>query len=111
MADHHLKPNAETEDADELTPQELAVWRAVSHGLSDKEAADLLGLKAKTIANYLYSLRQKLAITDSGQRMLLAKYYARAAAQYERRLADLEKRLGGRGGMGNESGGSGYGTN
>lgn len=54
-----------------LSPQELRALEAVAAGASDKDAAEVLGLTAKTVRNYLSRAFQKLGVQTRTQAALL----------------------------------------
>ena len=54
-----------------LTPQERRILKLVSEGRTNKEIAELLGLSAKTVKNYLSNVYQKLHVTSRTQAALL----------------------------------------
>lgn len=49
---------------DPLLPRERLVWRLTANGIENAEIAELLGVSAKTVANYLSSLQEKLGYGD-----------------------------------------------
>jgi DNA-binding CsgD family transcriptional regulator len=55
-----------------LSTQEMAVAHAISLGLSNREAADLLYLSPRTVSNHLYSIYPKLGVRSRTQ---LARWY------------------------------------
>lgn len=56
---------------DTLTQQERRILKLVSDGRTNKEIAELLGLSAKTVKNYLSNVYQKLHVTSRTQAALL----------------------------------------
>jgi DNA-binding NarL/FixJ family response regulator len=56
---------------DALTQQERRILKLVSEGRTNKEIAELLGLSAKTVKNYLSNVYQKLHVTSRTQAALL----------------------------------------
>jgi DNA-binding CsgD family transcriptional regulator len=55
-----------------LSTQEMTVAHAISLGLSNREAADLLYLSPRTVSNHLYSIYPKLGVRSRTQ---LARWY------------------------------------
>lgn len=56
---------------DALTPQEQRILQLVAKGRTNKEIADMLGLSAKTVKNYLSNVYQKLHVTSRTQAAVL----------------------------------------
>jgi DNA-binding NarL/FixJ family response regulator len=56
---------------DALTPQEQRILQLVAQGRTNKEIADMLGLSAKTVKNYLSNVYQKLHVTSRTQAAIL----------------------------------------
>ncbi|ADI15675.1 LuxR C-terminal-related transcriptional regulator [Truepera radiovictrix] len=57
---------------DGLFPREREVWRLVARGLSNAQIAGALGVREKTVANYVTSLQEKLHLSS---RVALALRY------------------------------------
>ena len=68
--------NRGTLSSDKLSPQEERVLALVADGKTNREIADALGLREKTIKNYLANIFDKLHITRRSQ---AAAYFVRHA--------------------------------
>lgn len=59
--------------ADELTPREREVLRALSTGLANKQIARRLGISEKTVKTHLTSVFNRIGVTDRTQAALWAQ--------------------------------------
>ena len=58
--------------ASELTPREFQVFELLVQGLSSREIAQRLGLTAKTVSNYLTTIKEKFGTDSTVELMRLA---------------------------------------
>ena len=63
----------ERQDIDRLTHQELQVARAVSQGLTNREAATQLFISPRTVDHHLRGIYRKFGITSRAELVLLAE--------------------------------------
>jgi DNA-binding CsgD family transcriptional regulator len=70
------KRRGEGQDIDRLTHQELQVARAVSQGLTNREAAAQLFISPRTVDHHLRGIYRKFGITSRAELVLLAEELA-----------------------------------
>ena len=70
------KRRGERQDIDRLTHQELQVARAVSQGLTNREAAAQLFISPRTVDHHLRSIYRKFGITSRAELVLLGEELA-----------------------------------
>ncbi|MFM8443069.1 MAG: response regulator transcription factor, partial [Methylococcus sp.] len=65
-------PDANAAHLERLTPREFDVLCRLARGLSTREAALELRLSAKTVSNYLTSIKEKLNVATTAELVRLA---------------------------------------
>jgi DNA-binding CsgD family transcriptional regulator len=74
LAKRFMAPGGEPWNGDALAPRELRAAELVAAGLSNREAANLMGTTEHTVKNYLRSIFDKAGVWN---RVELAAWYAR----------------------------------
>lgn len=66
-----LEPSKQTVSSS-LSPREHVILVHITHGLSNKEIASLLGISPQTVKNHMTSILRKLALNDRTQAAIFA---------------------------------------
>nr|BFD86309.1 response regulator transcription factor [Streptomyces sp. Xyl84] len=66
------RPDAAPQDAADLTPREVEVWRLLATGQDNNEIARSLEISVSTVKNYITSIFGKLGVRDRAQAVIAA---------------------------------------